>query len=228
MSDVGASSREPWRRLCGALGAVFLLALGAGWGGPDAAGAEREVSRADLVRGLERGPGPQKGSERAPVTLVEFSDFLCFYCGKFAKETLPAIDEMFIRSGKVRFVYRHMALFGEASLRAAEASTCAFDQGKFWEYHDLLFGKRGPLAFASARLKEYAASLGLNAKGFAACLDGGKFAEIVETETLMGRALHLTGTPAFLLNGEPLIGAQPFELFRARIDEILKADRRRR
>lgn len=201
----------------------MALAAVASAGSPLWAGADREPTRADLVAAVERAPGPQKGSARAPVVLVEFSDFLCYYCSKFAKETLPRIEEAYIRDGKVRFVYRHMALFGDTSLRAAEASACAFDQGRFWEYHDLLFGQRGALAFTAARLKEYAGTVGLNAKGFAACLDTRKFADIVETETLLGRALGATGTPAFLLNGALAIGAQPFDRFRALIDRALQA-----
>jgi protein-disulfide isomerase len=208
----------------GRLGRCLLLAVvlaGGFAGGTPAEGGERELTRFDLVAMLEKGPGPAKGEERAPVVLVELSDFQCFYCGKFAQETLPRIDEAYIRPGKLRFVYRHMAIFGEASLLASQASACAFDQQKFWPYHDTLFEKRSPLAFTAAKLKEYAGRLGLNGKGFAACLDSKKFAEIVETETLLGRALGASGTPAFLLNGELMIGAQPFESFRARIDAIL-------
>ncbi len=205
---------------------LLFVAVALDWNparvGPALAGEKKEVTRADLVAALEKNPGPGKGPEKASVVLVEFSDFQCGYCGKFAKETLPRIEEAFIRPGKARFVYRHMTLFGEASQLAAEASTCAFDQGKFWPYHDILFEDRSPLAFARAKLKQYASKIGLNEKGFSACLDSRKFEDIVETETLLGRALGATGTPAFLLNGELVIGAHPFEVFRARIEAALK------
>jgi protein-disulfide isomerase len=216
-------------RVIGITAGLLFVAVALDWNaarvGPALAGEKREVTRADLVAALEKNPGPGKGSEKAPVVLVEFSDFQCGYCGKFAKETLPRIEGAFVRPGKVRFVYRHMTLFGEASELAAEASTCAFDQGKFWPYHDILFEKRSPLAFTRAKLKQYAVNIGLNEKGFGACLDSRKFEDIVETETLLGRALGATGTPAFLLNGELVIGAHPFESFRARIEAALKAKR---
>ncbi len=209
-------------------GFVFValaLSWSVAWVGPALAGEKKEVTRADLVAALEKNPGPGKGPEKASVVLVEFSDFQCGYCAEFAKETFPRIEEAFLRPGKARFVYRHMTLFGEASQSAAEASVCAFDQGKFWPYHDILFESRSPLAFTRAKLKQYAGNIGLNEKGFSACLDSRKFEDIVETETLLGRALGATGTPAFLLNGELVIGAHPFEVFRTRIEAALKLKR---
>jgi protein-disulfide isomerase len=225
LSDDSEDSVETRRGIFGVpariLVAIAALGWGVTWAGP-AAAAEKEPTRADLIKSLEQGPGPSKGSEKAPVVLVEFSDFQCGYCGKFARETLPRIEEAYIRSGKVRFVYRHMALFGEPSIAAAEASLCAFDQGKFWPYHDILFANRSPLAFARASLKQYAAKLGLNEKGFGACLDARKFRDIVETETMLGRRLGASGTPAFLLNGGLAMGAHPFEAFRGAIEALLK------
>lgn len=183
------------------------------------------ISRANLIATVEHGPGPSKGSADAPVVMVEFSDFQCVYCRKFRQDTLPKIEERYIRTGKVRYVYRHMALLGEASVVAAQAASCAYDQGKFWEYHDKLFGNTSPLAFTSARLKRYAADLGLDDKAFHACLDSKKHAERVEAETIIGRALGATGTPSFLINGQLLIGAYPFELFQQGLDSMLAAPR---
>ena len=179
------------------------------------------VSRGDIVAAAERGPGPTKGSADAPVVMVEFSDFQCGYCRLFWKETLPKIEEQFIRTQKVRFIYRHMAIRGEASVLAAQAASCAHDQGKFWQYHDALWGKGMPLAFTSARLKSYAAELQLDEGRFADCLDSGKHAELVETETTWGFALRANGTPSFLLNGHLLIGAYPYDVFQRTLNELL-------
>ncbi len=184
------------------------------------------VARADLVVAVERGPGPAKGSADAPVVMVEFSDFQCVYCRKFWRETLPKIEERYIRTGKVRFVYRHMAIQGEASVLAAQAASCAHDQGKFWEYHDTLFKNGGALAFTSASLKRSAADLGLDGKAFAVCFDGKKHAQRVEAETTLGHVLGATGTPTFLLNGQLAIGAYPFEAFRQGLDALLAPPRR--
>ena len=159
--------------------------------------------------------------------MVYFTDFQCGYCRKFVKETLPKLEEQYIRPGKVRLTYRHLAILGEASVQAARASSCAFDQGKFWEYHDTLFDNLSPIAFTSARLKRYAADLRLDEKAFAACLDSPASGKRVEEETLFGRALGATGTPAFLLNGQLLLGAYPFEVFRQALDSMLASPQRK-
>ena len=151
--------------------------------------ARRSGREQDLVASLERGPGPTKGSADASVVIVYFTDFQCGYCRKFVKDTLPKIEDQYIRTGKVRLVFRHMAILGEASTQAARASSCAFDQGKFWEYHDALFANTAPLAFSAARLKRHASDLRLDEKTFASCLDGKAHAKRVEAETLVGRAL---------------------------------------
>ncbi|MFI5340407.1 MAG: DsbA family protein [Candidatus Methylomirabilales bacterium] len=188
-----------------------------------AAEGQSSVSREDLIAAVERGPGPTKGAADAPVVMVEFSDFQCGYCRLFWRETLPKIEDQYIRAGKVRFVYRHMAIQGEASVLAAQAASCAHDQGKFWQYHDTLFSQGSPLAFTSARLKRYAAELRLDEKTFTACLDSGKHAERVEAETILGHALGANGTPAFLLNGRLAIGAYPFGAFQRGLNTLLTA-----
>lgn len=184
------------------------------------------VSREEIVAAVERAPGPTKGPEDAPVVLVEFSDFQCVYCRKFWQETLPRIEDGYIRSGKVRFVYRHLAILGQGSVLAAQAAACAHDQGKFWEYHDALFGNTSPLGYTAVRLKRYAGQVGLEEQSFSGCLDSGKHAERVEAETILGRKMGASGTPAFLINGQLLIGAYPFEVFQQALDATLATPRR--
>ena len=186
-------------------------------------GGERtsEITREDVIAVLEQDTGPSKGAADAPVVMVDFSDFQCSYCGKFAKETLPKLEERYIRTGKLRLVFRHLAILGEASVTASLAAACAQDQGKFWEYHNTLFANRSALAFTSTRLKRYAADLPLDRAAFAACLDGKTHAGRVESESLLGRALGANGTPAFLINGQLAMGAYPFEVFQRWLDAIL-------
>jgi protein-disulfide isomerase len=200
---------------------LTALCLGIPWTGWAGEQQKGEWTRADIIAALERGPGPTKGLADAPVRMVYFTDFQCGYCRKFATETLPKIEEHFIRPGNVRFVFRHLAILGEASAQAARASSCAFDQGKFWEYHDALFARTSPLAFNTARLKQYAKEIRLDEQTFGACLDKQTHAKRVEAESLMGRALGATGTPAFLINGELVLGAHPFETFQQALDGIL-------
>jgi len=226
----GRRTRPLWRdrRVLGlALVGMVLVILG-GTTEMAMSGEQRGTpSREELVAAVERAPGPSKGREDAPVILVEFADFQCVYCRKFWQETLPRIEEQYVRSGKVRFLYRHLAILGEASVLAAQAAACAHDQGGFWEYHDGLFRENSPLAFTSSRLKRYASQSGLDERTFTGCLDSGKHAKRVEAETTLGRALGANGTPAFLINGQLLIGAYPFEVFQQALDASLAAPRRR-
>ena len=113
-------------------------------------GEQGRVTRQTLVAAAERAPGPTKGRQDAPITIVEFSDFQCSLCRKFWKETLPRIETEYVNTGKAQFIYRHLAVLGPVSERAAEAAECAREQGKFWAYHDRLFEKAGRLAFTDA------------------------------------------------------------------------------
>lgn len=167
--------------------------------------------------------GPSKGNDKAQVVLIEFSDFQCSFCRRFWQTTLPLIEKKYINTGKVKFVYRHFAILGKHSVAAAQAAECAGEQGKFWEYHDKLFASAGsPLAFTDGKLKGYAKELGLKSQGFNQCLDSGKHLKRVEGETAIAAFLGARGTPAFLLNGQLLVGAQPFEVFEAAIEKELK------
>ena len=198
-----------------ALGVVIALAIGAEDG---AAATQAEA----LLEALERGPGPSKGDAAAPVTLVEFSDFQCSYCRKFWRDTLPRIEETYIRTGKVRFVYRHLAVLGPPSVEAAVAAECAHAQGKFWLYHDRLFSTGGIFALSEGSLKRYAADLGLDAARFSQCVAAPETQDKVERETMVARAIGMTGTPAFLINGKRMIGAQPPEVFEQILEAMLK------
>jgi protein-disulfide isomerase len=217
--------RRTWFRAAAGIGVLVLLAL---FTSSDEGRAASEAEA--ILEALERGPGPSKGSPDAPVTLVEFSDFQCTYCRKFWQETLPLIDERYIRTGKVRFVYRHLALLGPPSVQAAMAAECAHEQGKFWSYHDRLFSSVGLFAFTTGNLKRYAEELRLDAGQFNACLDAERPREKVEKETIIGRMIGMTGTPGFLINGGRLIGAQPYEVFEEIVEGMLKdiGQRRRR
>jgi len=180
------------------------------------------TTRADIFTYLAK-DGPKRGTDKAPVTLIEFSDFQCSFCRKFRQTTLPLLDKKYISTGKAKFIYRHFAVLGKPSEMAAQGAECAGEQGKFWEYHDKLFASAGsPLAFTDGKLKSYAKELGLKSQAFNQCLDSGKHLKKVEGETAIGAFLGARGTPAFFLNGQLLVGAQPFEVFESLIEEELK------
>ncbi len=180
------------------------------------------ITEEDIFAHLSK-EGPIKGKDKAPVTLIEFSDFQCSFCRKFWKKTLPLIEERYIKTGKVKFVYRHFAILGKPSKAAAQAAECAGEQGKFWEYHDKLFASAGSLfAFTRGRLKGYARELGLKDKVFNQCIDSGRYSKKVDGETAIATLLGARGTPAFFLNGQLIVGARPFEVFEAAIERELK------
>ncbi|MBN1205113.1 MAG: thioredoxin domain-containing protein [Myxococcaceae bacterium] len=162
--------------------------------------------------------GPSKGPDNAPITIVEFSDFQCPYCSK----AIASVDEVMKNyEGKVKLVFRHFPLsFHPEAPKAAEASLCAADQNKFWEYHDKLFANQGALKVEE--LKKHAADLGLDAARFNECLDSGKKAELVKKDMADGEKAGVTGTPAFFINGVALSGAVPASEFKSIIDAELK------
>jgi protein-disulfide isomerase len=121
---------------------------------------------------------------------------------------------------QVRLIYRHYPLQNHPAARpAAEASACAAEQGKFWEYHDRLFAN--PSKLSDADLKQHASDLGLDAPKFNACVDSRKFKADVEADHAAGDEAGVSGTPAFFVNGRPISGAQPFDAFKRIIDEEL-------
>ncbi len=155
---------------------------------------------------------PVLGSESAPVTIVEFSDFQCPFCARFRAQTFDRIKENFTDKGLVKFVYRDLPLsFHQYAQKAAEAAQCAHEQGKFWEYHDLLFKNQRSLDVNS--LKKYAADLGLDVDKFSECLDSGKYADEIAKDAQDAASLGISGTPGFVINGQVLVGAQPYREF---------------
>ena len=171
------------------------------------------------VRRTVAATGPSAGPAAAPVTIVEFSDFQCPYCAR-GRKTLDEVRKAY--GDQVRVVFRHFPLeMHPEAPKAAEASACAHDQGKFWPFHDALFDD--PRALAVDDLKATARKLGLDGKAFDACLDGGTKAKVVQEDMEAGRQLGVTGTPAFFVNGVMLEGALPLDEFRDVIDEELAA-----
>jgi protein-disulfide isomerase len=162
--------------------------------------------------------GPARGPEGAKVTIVEFSDFECPFCAR-AEESVNQVMEKY--AGKVRLVFRHFPLnFHPNAPKAAEASMCANDQGKFWEMHKTLFANNKALGVED--LKKHAAAVGLDVAKFNECLDGGKMKGIVDADTKAGGEAGVSGTPAFFINGKLLSGAQPASEFEKIIDAELK------
>jgi protein-disulfide isomerase len=164
-----------------------------------------------------KGAGAALGPANAPIELVEFSDFECPYCRRAA----PSVKQIVEAYGdRVRLVYRHYPLPQHPNARpAAEASLCANEQGKFWAYHDRLFAD--PAKITEAGLKQTAKDVGLDAGRFDTCVDSHRFRDAVDADLKAGLAAGVSGTPAFFINGRPLLGDPSFDGFKRIIDEEL-------
>jgi protein-disulfide isomerase len=162
---------------------------------------------------------PFKGPADAPVTIVEFSDFECGYCGRLA-QTLDNVKNKY--GDEVRVVFRQFPLqMHPKAKKAAEASLCANEQEKFWEMHDLLFQEQRQLDVVA--LKDKASRLGLDRTAFDECLDSDRYGEQVAQDLRDGAALGVTGTPALFINGAPVQGgAVPFDVLAKLVDEELE------
>jgi len=174
---------------------------------------------------------PIKGKKDAPVTLVEFSDYQCPFCGRFFGSTLPALKAEYIETGKVRYAFRDFPLdrIHPNARKAAEAAHCAGDQGKYWEMHDLLF--QNQQALEVDKLKTYASRLDLDSAAFATCVDTEKYKATVQKNLEDGVAAGVRGTPSFFvgktrpngtIQGVMISGARPTQDFRQAIDHLLQ------
>jgi protein-disulfide isomerase len=164
------------------------------------------------------------GNADAPIVVVEYGDYQCPACGRFATTVKPKIIEEFVNSGQVRFVFRSFQFIGEESQWAAEAAECANEQGKFWEFYDKLYSSQAGEnagAFQKENLEGFATELGLQTQQFTQCLVSGKYAEKVKAETLEAQNLGLRSTPSVIVNGELLNEGSDYEILSQKIRQIL-------
>jgi protein-disulfide isomerase len=171
-------------------------------------------------------PALFKGSDRAPVTIVEFGDFQCPKCGTFARRTQPELTRRYIDTGVVRLVWRDFPTFGEESMRAAVASRAAARQGRFWQFHDALYARQPRMnsgRIDDAFLRDVARRAGLDLARFDADRRDREVRGAVEDDFAFGQRLGVPGTPAFLINGEPFFGAQPLPAFEQAIEKARAA-----
>lgn len=177
---------------------------------------------------IEAGTLPVLGDKNAKVTMIEFSDFQCPFCERFYVDTFPQLKKDYIDTGKIKFTFRHLPLdIHPLAPTAAEASECANDQDKFWEYHDELFNNFNTWTTLTTdtlqpQLTTYASSIGMNADEFSSCLTSGKYTEKVNKDKTDGQSAGATGTPSFFINGKLIVGAMPYTTFKTLLDEELK------
>jgi protein-disulfide isomerase len=187
-------------------------------------GAEQAaVLGASDQEALVKGATLTKGNPEAPVTIVEFSDYQCPYCARYATTTLKQILEAY--GDKVYYVWHDYPLgFHPNAIPAALAARCAGEQGKYWEMHDQLFLTQGTWSEQEdpqGTFTQQAKDLGLDAEKLTQCLEQEQGKGQIETDLKLGRDVGIRATPTFFINGQKLEGAQPFEEFQAIIDQAL-------
>lgn len=161
---------------------------------------------------------PVKGNPDAAVTMVEFGDFLCGFCGRFAEETLPTLVDEY--GDDVRFVYMNYPVIDpQGSRLIASAAACAHEQDAFWAYHDGLYESQQEIN--NDLLFTLAEDVGMDVETFSACYDNGEKLDAIEEDFEYGRELGIRGTPAFFINGRFVNGAQDISVFRRILDEEL-------
>ena len=174
-------------------------------------------------------PGPRvehiKGNANAKVTVIEYSDFQCPFCGMFAIQTFPQVDDKYIKTGKIRWIFRPIALsYHLQAQKATEAAECAGDQGKYWEMHDLLFARQSQWSEKGGAVelfKGYAKSLSLDEASFATCLDGSKYVAIPAANSAEAKKVGVAGTPTYFVNDTKIGTALPFDEFAKVLEQEL-------
>jgi protein-disulfide isomerase len=175
--------------------------------------------------------GKALGPEDAAVVVQEFSDFQCPYCRQFESSVMDRIVADYIPSGQVRFEYKHYIVIdanvgGNESRRAAEASECAAEQGRFWDFNNMVFANQqgeGTGAYSDARLRKFAEELSLDTEAFNSCFNSRQYADQVNVDQNLGRQLGVTGTPTLFVNGVRVANPLDYEQVRAAIDEALSS-----
>lgn len=166
-----------------------------------------------------------KGSPDAPVKIVEYSDYQCPFCSRWFEQTYPSLLKDYVDTGKVQIIFRDFPLGIHPNAdEAAVAARCAGEQGDYWGMHDALFSGQAQwseLPDAKPTFANFAGDLGLDTAAFEQCLSSGKFDAAIQQDMAEGQAAGVSGTPSFAINGQMLVGAQPYQVFQNAIDTVL-------
>jgi protein-disulfide isomerase len=168
-----------------------------------------------------------KGSATAQVVVEEYADFQCPACRRFFEGPARQLEEEYVSTGKIKFVFRHYAFLGQESRWAAEASECANEQGRFWDYYTKLFTEQGGEnmgGFSKPNLQRFAGELGLDAARFNQCLTSGKYTASVFDDINQAASKGVRGTPTLFVNGQPVDRGSDYAVLRQAIEAALSAD----
>ncbi|MES0837328.1 DsbA family protein [Nocardiopsis tropica] len=212
--------------------AELLRNPSAGAGGEPAATVSEDMREAgeELAR-RQAGDPRAMGAVDAPVVMVAYSDYLCPYCGEWVRRVQPELADTYVAEGLLRIEWREFPYLGDDSRLLALGAAAAAEQDAFWEYHALVYDAprefTGDDAALRTRLEGAVRELDLDAERFARDLESADAEEAVEEDFAEGQAMGISGTPAFLVNGDPVLGAQPLESFTGAVDLALRDAGRR-
>ncbi|MFA6354752.1 MAG: thioredoxin domain-containing protein [Candidatus Paceibacterota bacterium] len=167
------------------------------------------------------------GDTKAPVSFIVYADYQCPFCGKLFSETEQPIIDTYVKTGKVKLVYRNYSFLGPESFAAAEAAEAAREQSKFWEFHDAIYqaeikdGKENNGNLNRDLFLKIAANLKLDIKVFTAAIDSKKYADLIKKQSEAANAAGINSTPAVFINDQKIEGALPLDQFKTVIDGIL-------
>ena len=183
------------------------------------------------IENLIKSGSPMLGNPNAPVTILDFSDFQCPNCGRHVKNTEPILNETYIQTGKASLVYKYFPVVGFDSMNPALAGQCSHEQGKFWQFHQMLCANQKPIDsgwVSKDNLKNFASQIpGLDLQKFSECLDSERYKNHINKDLEMAKKFQLRATPSFIIvnndgtDPEILTGAHPFPSFAAIIDNKL-------
>jgi protein-disulfide isomerase len=191
------------------IGLIAIIALGivAAFAVPALTSVEAPVGAFATITPNPRpqANGTSMGNPNAAVKVEEFSDFQCPYCQMYSLQEEALTIEKYVKTGKIYFTYTSWAFIGPESEAAAKASLCASEQGKFWDYHDILFANQGKTenggAFTDRRLAAFAQSIGLNTTTFNSCTSSNKYSDQINQNKAKAESMGINSTPTFSVNG---------------------------
>ena len=191
---------------------------------------QTEITKIQSLSVFTDNASPILGNPNAPITMVEFGDYQCTFCSKFFHETENPIITNYIKTGKVKILFKDYIILGQDSMNAANAAHCANDQKSFWEYHSMLYNNWAGEDTGWAditHLHEFANTLGLDMDMFSTCMSDLKWNELINLSSIDGQKLGVSGTPTFFVIDQnndviKIVGAQRYDVFKEIFDSVLE------
>lgn len=213
------------------IGTYSIATVGSNLGQTSTTNESLSLTNTEGLHQLALNGSPLLGSQDAPITMVEYGDYQCSNCKRFATQVKPLIVENYVNTGKVKVIFKDFTIYGKDSANGAMATHCAAEQNRFWEMHDLMYQNQQAVNsgwLSVDNIRKFASGIGLDMQQFNACFDSKRYAQKVIENFDEGRSVGVNGTPTFIIinnNGQTVTipGAQPFETFKRVLDKMLES-----